>query len=181
MLNITLDKINNLNECCICLNEECERFKIIKFQCCNQLIHNKCIFDIVINGHDLCPLCRRNIELKKYFTRSKFIKYIYALPFNKKCRYADNIQKNLYKLTFFEYRERVNNNNSILNLNYLIYIFMRIINFMYINIISFFPYLLFTCMFSCIIFILYLNVSFDTELIINKKYTDNITILNFYY
>ena len=143
--------INNIiiNECCICLTND---LNLIKLKCCDQLIHKQCLFNITINGHNLCPLCRRKIKLKKYFTRLTFLKYIYNLPGYEKYKNIHNIQTNLYELTFFEYIDNNTNNNS----DYIIYIFMRIINYIYICIISFLPYIFMLLFFSLVFILLYI-------------------------
>jgi hypothetical protein len=158
--------INNIiiNECCICLTNE----NLIKLKCCDQLIHKECIFNIVINDHNLCPLCRRKIELKKYFTRLTFLKHIYNLPFNQKYKNIHNIQTNLYQLTFFEYIDNNNHNNS----DYIVYIFMRIINFIYICIISFFPYIFILLVFSCVFILLYITTIYENVNVYNNNSSD---------
>jgi hypothetical protein len=165
--------INNIiNECCICLtNDSTYNLNLIKLKCCDQLIHKQCIFKIIINGHNLCPLCRRKIELKKYFTRVTFLKHIYNLPFNEKYKNIHNIQTNLYQLTFFEY---IDNNNH--NTDYIIYIFMRIINFIYICIISFFPYIFILFIFLSIFILLHITAMYENVDVYNNNSTKFINL-----
>ncbi len=51
--------------CSICLeNIEFTNMNICLF--CNKLIHDSCIIQVWENGHDHCPLCRRNINVSHY-------------------------------------------------------------------------------------------------------------------
>ncbi len=51
--------------CSICLeNVESTNMNICLF--CNKLFHDSCIIQVWKNGHDHCPLCRRNINVSHY-------------------------------------------------------------------------------------------------------------------
>lgn len=125
------------DECCICLGDDYTLSKKIYMKCCNQILHQRCLFDISIYGHKNCPLCREKLKLKNYFTRNEFKKYIYDLNIYEKCNHAYHIQNALHELTYipFLYRSMT---------DYIIYILSRIVNFIYNCSISYFPYILLT-------------------------------------
>jgi hypothetical protein len=74
--------------CCICLDSLKEPSKEpdeiiaindvdIKFKCCENRIHKKCLFEILLskkdildNLNDFCPLCRSEFSFKNFFTLS---------------------------------------------------------------------------------------------------------------
>jgi len=54
----TFIKNNESHECCICLGDIINKKKHIKLNCCNNLIHIRCIRLYIRNRYKLCPLCR---------------------------------------------------------------------------------------------------------------------------
>jgi hypothetical protein len=107
------------NECCICLCSECIDKSFIKMTCCNNFIHKECIFDILLFKHKHCPLCRKTINIKDYFTRKQFIKCINKLTFSKKLLYQKQIQKLFLQLIYHDSDDKI------------LFYLSRILNFMY--------------------------------------------------
>lgn len=129
MCNIIIESPQEY-ECCICLIDDKSSYLYTK--CCNKIIHNKCLFDIIVHGHFLCPLCRRKLKLKEYFTVKKFLKYTSSLTLYDKYLYTENIKNTLHELTNSLYELRYfphNNNYSIYYKDFLlIFLFLLIIS-----------------------------------------------------
>lgn len=66
---IQVDAISNPTDCdvcCLCLNlpETCNN---VRLNCCRQLIHKQCLFLMILNGYNNCPLCRNAVQPFDYF------------------------------------------------------------------------------------------------------------------
>lgn len=70
-INKTLLSICDDNEsdyCCICINTM--EYSFIKLKCCNQMIHERCIIEFIVNiNNDLynCPICRKHLNTSVSF------------------------------------------------------------------------------------------------------------------
>ena len=54
--------------CCICFSEcKDHHFEILK--CCQNMIHQKCLFFLAMNNHKKCPLCRESMDLFQYMDK----------------------------------------------------------------------------------------------------------------
>jgi len=156
IITISID-IND--ECCVCLNDEIESVDI-KTVCCNKIIHKECLFQILIYGHRFCPLCRRKIQLKKYFTRNEFINYLRNLSLYEKYANTYHIQDILYELTSVSYDKQ--NTNIIYD---YIYKLIHIFYLMYSYILFYLPilFIIFIFLFFFISLITYTRENMDNE------------------
>lgn len=98
-INKTLLTIRDDNEsdyCCICINTM--EYSFVKLTCCNQMIHEMCIIEFIVNiNNNLynCPICRKHLNTQVSF--GKLIDYInenFELISKDKIQ---NIILNLYK------------------------------------------------------------------------------------
>lgn len=71
--------MQNYDICCICLDEWI--FEYIFLDCCNNMIHTGCLF-VTLLHNNLCPLCRKQHDIKNYFTINDVYKQLKQLKHN---------------------------------------------------------------------------------------------------
>lgn len=165
----------DVKDCCICLNEEPDYKKIIT-KCCKNMIHQRCLFQIIIHGHNSCPLCRQDLIIKEYFTRTEFISYTRQLTLSQRYMYITNIQNALYQVTYIQFQYTTNSSC----LDYILYLFSRFINYIISFIFCYLQYIFCIFIFSTIfiIVLIYNNTNLKN---MYKDSNKSITILDFHY
>lgn len=138
--NIKIDILNDEDECFICLNAH-NNNKYITLKCCNKSnIHDICLFNVFIhymnqyNDYIPCPLCRRNILIKDYFSLEDCIMLFSSFDTNNKQVYFQKFYRILLDnyINFYYTLEMDETNlsiNIVSNINYIIYTCILIIVF----------------------------------------------------
>lgn len=79
---------DNLINCYICLHND---GNLLKMKCCLQPVHEYCLFETFINRYKTCPMCRKNINVKDYFTSNSFKKCVNEMSLYNRCKYVESI------------------------------------------------------------------------------------------
>lgn len=109
--------MNDGDRCAICLEEISDEIDVleshnndnknnnhlIKLICCQNYIHEQCLFQVFIAKHKNCSLCRSNMQIIKYFTEQKFIKTLKSFPYRYKNKNYIYINKLLYEISPIKY------------------------------------------------------------------------------
>lgn len=105
--------MDNVCNCTICLEEisilelnndpsgKC--IDLIKMICCENYIHEECLFQLFVAKHKNCPLCRSNMEIVKYFTQQNFYKIFKSFPYRYRNKNYIYINKLLYEISSIKY------------------------------------------------------------------------------
>ncbi len=103
--------------CCICL--DCHSRSSLKLNCCQQFIHRQCFLLLMLNGHDKCPLCRKDIHVYNYFTETSLRLYYQELEKKLQDFYIANFQELLIPR---RYVNRIHKQTFLLSLFVIFYI-----------------------------------------------------------
>lgn len=95
-------ELTQATECCICLDYTNTNTCVLL--CCNNELHDVCLAMVIASGHTKCPLCRKTIVIKKYFTEKSFYQILLQLNDDFLSMNNDTINKILYDLTDFNLR-----------------------------------------------------------------------------
>jgi hypothetical protein len=174
-LDILCENRKNTSECCICLYSNLELSELY-MECCNNMIHQKCMFDILKHGHKLCPLCRNIIKLQDYFTKDQFMSYVYSLNIIERHKYLHEIRQCMYSIILSNRNE---NNINIYNYQYYTYNLIYILNDIYSFILSYIGYM-FLIIILFLIFTMILIYEHENLLYIDPN-SNSYEIIDIYY
>lgn len=101
MKHVTVDINLSPDDCFICL-EKSKSIDFFTMKCCRQPIHEECMFQLIINSHKRCPMCRKSIDSADYFDQHTFEHYVNELPYYSVSSHHEVINMTIQRLSFNE-------------------------------------------------------------------------------
>lgn len=105
--HVTVTIFEQENKCAVCLDTVTQHNsaqRSITLQCCKNCIHDSCFHILVLSGHTSCPLCRKDIILKEYYTAKSFEVKSSEIPYIYYSKYNDNYNNIIYQLSDYKYK-----------------------------------------------------------------------------
>ncbi len=84
--------------CCLCLDKP-ELCTAMTLSCCKHVLHQKCLFLLIINGYKHCPLCRKEFNPYIYFNEDSVGVHYEMLTDDEKELYHHSVNELLFNMS----------------------------------------------------------------------------------